>query len=189
MRTLRIRVTAEHIDAAEGLPPSSWWDAPVANAIGELLGEDVSIDGGGVEDHGEDVNVATIGQDTVTLVVDLPIEANRFLNARWERQERGEPFEFDLEVVPDWLERALGPDLHPADRWLTLAEAAEQLGVKPATLRQLANGGWNGNASPTAQRLRTVKVGRDWLVPAEGLAAEVAHRLRQLRSVREVVER
>lgn len=188
MRTLRIRVTAEHIEAAEGLSPSAWWSAPVEHAILGAAGVPVSIDGGGVEEGGENVNIATIGQGVVVLVVDLPTDANAWLNARWDAgwdaDATGEPFAFDLEVVPDWLERALGPE-----QYLTLREAAEQLGVTAANLRQLADREVDGVGSPTARRLRAVKRGRDWLVPESGLATEVAHRLRQLRSIREVVER
>jgi len=114
MRTLRIRVTAEHIAAAGD--ERYRWAVPVEEAIAELLDVDVSIDGGGIDS----TCIATIGTTSAaTLVVDLPPAANAWLDRRWGDEAtvsptiadgaRGEPFEFDLEVVPDWLERALWP--------------------------------------------------------------------------------
>lgn len=112
MKTIRVRVTAEHI-AAGAIPPE-WASAvasdplpadfkdPIERAIADALGENVMLDGSSPA-------IATIGQGTVTIVIDLPPEVGAFVDRHYQGVA-GEPFEFDLEVVPDWLERALGPD-------------------------------------------------------------------------------
>lgn len=171
---IHVSVTAE--DIAAGARPDAdaahnrFWAAPVEGALARLTGENVDVDGGDGT-----VYIATIGQGAWTVVVDLPAEANRFLNARWYGEGDGEPFEFDL-VVDGWLVD-LVRDEQPL---LTLREAAARLGVKPATLRQQAQGERNGfeGPSPRARRLRARKLGRDWFV--DRVAVEREAQLREL---------
>lgn len=157
---IHVSVTAE--DIAAGANPDAteahnrFWATPVEEALARLTGENVDIDGG----DGTGC-IATIGQGTWTVVVDLPPEVNRFLDARWNGEGDGEPFAFDL-AVDAWL-----VDLIRDDRpLLTLAEAAPLLFVTPGTLRQQAQREWNGRLGPTprARRLGVVKLGRDWFV-------------------------
>lgn len=182
MTAIRVAVTAE--DIAAGAKPGdpsdpNWhethnrfWAVPVEEAIARLTGEQTSVDGDG--DLG---NVVTIGQGAWTLVIDLPDEVNRFLDARWNGEGGGEPFVFALEV-PAWVV-ALVADERP---YLTLRQAGAMLGVKAATLRQLAcRIAADDEDSPQARRLKAVKLGRDWFVDRGAVEAEVAHRLRQLR--------
>ncbi len=107
MSAVRVRVTAE--DIADGAKPGdptdpNWhethnrfWATPVEEAIARLTGENVDVDGG----DGTGC-IATIGQGAWTLVIDLPEEVNRFLDARWNGEGDGEPFVFALEV-PEWV--------------------------------------------------------------------------------------
>lgn len=101
MTAIHVSVTAEHIAAGRNSDPAlahnRLWGVPVEEALSELTGEQVSIDGG--DGTG---NIATIGQGTWTLVVDLPEPANEFLDARWNDDVDGEPFEFDI-AIDDWL--------------------------------------------------------------------------------------
>jgi hypothetical protein len=96
MTAIRVEVTAEHI-VDSGLLPIEW-ATPVEQAIAALTDQDAAIDGGGPDGP----CVATIGQGEWSLVVDLPGEANRWLDARWSEEKPGEPFAFDIEV-PDWI--------------------------------------------------------------------------------------
>lgn len=101
MRSIRIEVTALYIAAAGG--DRQAWAAPVEDAIAALIGVGVSIDGDG--DAG---NIVTLGtQEPGTLVLDLPAEANAWLDRRWngdadDRLVGSEPFAFDL-VIDDWI--------------------------------------------------------------------------------------
>lgn len=96
MSAIRVTVTAEQITAAGH--PHRGWHEPLSTALAELTGQDVDIDGGGGPDE---PNVATIGQEEWTLVIDLPPAANEWLDARWNGEDRG-PISFDIEV-PDWI--------------------------------------------------------------------------------------
>lgn len=103
-RSIRVEVTAEQIAIAGD--DRRDWAAPMEVALAALTGEQVSIDG-----SEEITNVATISQGVWTLVVDLPAEANVWLERRWggdadDRMLGSEPFAFDLEV-PDWIEAFL----------------------------------------------------------------------------------
>jgi hypothetical protein len=97
MNVIRIRVTAE--DIGEARPGAEGWADPIERALRNLTGQEVDIDGG----YGDGTCVATIGTTGAwALVVDLPAEANEWLNDRWDGRGPGEPFEFDLEV-PSWI--------------------------------------------------------------------------------------
>lgn len=101
MRTIHVAVTAEHIAAAGPVPnddgplPPGHRD-PVERAIAELTGQDVQCD----EDE-PGLEMATIGQGSTTLVVNLPPEESEW-QARYFAGEAVEPFEFDIEIE-DWL--------------------------------------------------------------------------------------
>jgi hypothetical protein len=170
MTSIHVEVTGEQI--ARAGDDRMAWAAPVEDAIAALTGVGVEIDGDG--DKG---NIATIGtREDATLVVDLPPEANAWLDRRWDgdRDDRllgSEPIAFAIEL-PDWL-----IDLAADDAWMTLREAAALLYVTPANLRQLANRERNdGERSPTAARLKPTRVGRDWLVRRAAVEAEIAFR-------------
>ena len=168
MSGIHVAVTAEHI-AASGLPTDpGGWAGPVEAALADLTGQVVDIDGG----DGQGC-VATIGQSAWTIVVDLPDEANRFLDSRWDGEGPGQPFEFEIEV-PAWL-----VDLVGSTEWVTLAEASRELRTISANgLRTAARNRRDGLASERAlaARLGMRRVGRDWLIPRHRLAAEVARR-------------
>jgi len=86
---VRIQVSAENLAA--------FWAVPVERAIADMTGVAVDID------RDDDIYIATIGTvESATLVVDLPPKVNAFLDARWNGEGDGEPFEFDL-ALPDWL--------------------------------------------------------------------------------------
>jgi hypothetical protein len=97
---IHVEVTAEQIAAAGD--DRMAWAAPVEDALGALSGVGVEIDG-----DGEMGNVATIGtREVFTVCVDLPAEANAWLDRRWngpdDRLLGSEPFAFDIEVAT-WL--------------------------------------------------------------------------------------
>lgn len=112
MTTICVQVTAA--DIAAGAKPTdptdpNWherhnrfWAVPVEAALARLTGQEVDVDGGGGTGH-----IATIGQGAWTVVVDLPDVVNRFLDARWEGEGDGEPFEFEL-VADPWLVALVG---------------------------------------------------------------------------------
>lgn len=168
MSVIHVEVTVDDIIA--GVDPDSeeahnrFWATPVEQALARLTGENVDIDGGDGT-----VCVATIGQGTWSVVVDLPVEVNRFLDMRWNGEGDGEPFEFDI-AIDDWL-----VDLIRDDRpLLTLREAADLLGVKAVTLREGAQAERNGRdgPSPRLRRLGVVKLGRDWFVDRAAVERE-----------------
>lgn len=106
---VRVVVTAEDIEAAaeaEAEDRPGTWSLPVERALRRMTGQDVDVDG-----SEGDGNIATIGQEAWTLVVDLPADANRWLNERFDggggARAASEPIAFDVEV-PDWLTRFLG---------------------------------------------------------------------------------
>jgi hypothetical protein len=169
MTAIRVDVTAEHI-ASSGLPASlDGWTQPVELALAELTGQDVSIDG-----DGDTGNIASIGSTSATtLVVELPAEANAWLNARWDGKGPGEPFAFDL-AIDAWL-----VDLVGSIEWVTLTEASAALRtITPNGLRTAAQNRRDGSASERAlaARLGMRRIGRDWLIPRHRLDAEVARR-------------
>ena len=93
---IRVEVTAAQIEAAGDAPMA--WAEPVEAALAALTDQKVSIDVG----DGDGTCIATIGQDEWTLLVDLPADVGRWLDARWNGTEPGEPFAFDL-PVPEWV--------------------------------------------------------------------------------------
>ena len=163
-RSIRIVVNAEHIAAADALALNDL-SRPVADALAEVTGQDVDVSGS--EPYG--TWIATLGDGDWVLVVELPADANRWLNARWEHEAAG-PFEFELEV-PAWIRQLVGQS-----EWVTLAEASRELRtISPNGLRTAAQNRRNGTASDRAlaARLGMRRFGRDWLVPREALDAEV----------------
>lgn len=167
MTRITVDVTAD--DVAFGRNPGEthnpYWATPVERALSRLTGQEVSVDADGPPDA-----IATIGQGEWTLVVSLPSAAAEWLDDRWARDTEGDPLSFDI-LVPDWI-----LDLIRDDRpLLTLREAGEILGVKAATLRQLAGReASDDERSPRARRLKAVKLGRDWFVDRVAVEAEAA---------------
>lgn len=100
MSVLVVEVTAEDIEAA-GLATMEWAD-PLEAALARLTGQEVDVDGG--DGTG---NIATIGQDEWTLVVDLPDDANAWLDARWDGKGPGEPATFRI-PIPAWIDDLFG---------------------------------------------------------------------------------
>lgn len=102
MTAIHVEITADDIAAADEVRPDAWC-IPVERALARLTGQDVSIDGDGLAGIG---TIATIGQGSWTLVVDLPLHVNRWLNDRFEGdlgdREASKPFAFDL-PVPEWI--------------------------------------------------------------------------------------
>jgi len=70
------------------------------------------------------------------------------------------------------------PDAPRLDReWLTLTEAAAELGVTAQRIRQSKHDAWwYEKANVLGSRLRMYKPGRDWLVSRSSLDAEIARR-------------
>ncbi len=98
MAAIRVEVTAEHIAAADALRLNDL-SRPVTDALAEVTGQDVDVSGS--EPYG--TWIATIGGGEWTLVVDLPTEANAWLNGRWDHEPgSSEPIAFDLEI-PEWI--------------------------------------------------------------------------------------
>jgi hypothetical protein len=99
MKTLRVDVSAEDIAAADEVKGRvDWWQWPVKRALESLIGQDVDIDGDG------ESCAATVGasDDSATLVLELDVNAVAWLDARYDREETGDPFFFELQL-PDWL--------------------------------------------------------------------------------------
>lgn len=160
MTAVRVVVREDHMNDVDA---KIAWADPVIEALAELTGEDVMVDSDG--DLGA---IATIGQGAWTIVIDLPAAATTWLNRRYDHDERGEPFDFEIEI-PTWVS-----DLVRDDRpFLTLRQAAAILHVSPVTLRQLAGRDASEDEnSPRARRLRPVKLGRDWFVDRLAVEAE-----------------
>lgn len=96
MSAIHVEVTAADIAGAK--PGTQGWAMPVEAALARLTGQQVDVDGGDGT-----TNIATIGQGAWTVVIDLPMGANRWLNARWNDGSRNSrPFAFDIDV-PDWI--------------------------------------------------------------------------------------
>lgn len=170
MTAIHVEVTAEHIGEVDAKVA---WADPVVMALEELTGQDVDIDGDGATG-----NIATIGQGVWTIVVDLPEAANAWLNRRWDHDERGEPFAFDIEI-PTWVADLVCNVDDEELTWVTLEEAARALKTISAQgLRTAAANRRNGAASERAlaARLGMRRVGRDWLIPRARLDAEVRRR-------------
>lgn len=161
-----VEVTAD--DIALGRNPGEshnpYWATPIERALARVSGQDVEVDSDGAD------AVATIGQGDWTIVVSLPPTVVDWLDDRWNNDIEGVPIRFDV-PVPDWI-----IDLIRDDRpLLTLAEAGEMLGVKPATLRELAGREASEyESSPRARRLHTIKLGRDWFVDRVATEREAA---------------
>lgn len=100
MKTVRVNVTAEDIEAAEEVyGRMDWWQWPVKRALEGLIGESVDIDHDLPQGY-----MATVGpsDDQAVLVLSLDASAEAWLDARWDRGQAGEPFFFELSL-PDWL--------------------------------------------------------------------------------------
>jgi hypothetical protein len=103
MSTVRVQVTAEDIAAADtdsAVTRVSWWQWPVKRALEAFIG--VSVD---VDRDMPDGYMATIGEhrgDATVLVTNLDVNAEAFLDARFDRNQPGEPFFFEI-TLPEWL--------------------------------------------------------------------------------------
>lgn len=100
MSVLVVEIRAE--DIADVTDPRRGWAVPLEAALERLTGQEVDVDGG--DGSG---NIATIGQDEWTIVIDLPADANAWLDARWNGDGPGEPATFRL-PVPAWIDDLFG---------------------------------------------------------------------------------